>query len=99
MNAVNLFLMVFVLHMTGSMVIAMVEKTPYLWAAYEVASALGTVGLTTGITSTLSRLSQCLLIGMMYIGRVGVLSISLGFLTRKKDGLDLKYPRFNIMIG
>lgn len=99
MNAVNLFLMVFVLHMTGSMLIARMDKVPYLWAAFEMASAMGTVGLTTGITSTLSRLSQCLLIAMMYIGRVGVLSISLGFLTRKKDSLDIKYPRFNIMIG
>jgi len=58
MNAVNLFLMVFLLHMAGSMLIARMDQIPYLWAAYETASALGTVGLTTGITSTLSRLSQ-----------------------------------------
>jgi len=99
MNAVNLFLVVLVLHMAGSMFIAMADQVPYLEAAYETASALGTVGLTTGLTPGLSRLSHALLIAMMYTGRVGVLSISLGFLTRNKDTLDIKYPKFDIMIG
>ena len=99
MNAVILFLMVFALHIGGSMVMALVEDAPFLDAAFEVASALGTVGLSTGLTPGLSRLSHTMLILFMYTGRVGVLSISLGFLTRNKDTLHIKYPKFDIMIG
>ena len=65
----------------------------------ETASALGTVGLTTGITPYLARPAQALLAVMMYAGRVGVLSFSIAFLNRKKDSLHIKYPEFSIMIG
>ena len=99
MNAVNLFLMVFTLLMSGSMFISLVDGVPYLHAAFETASALGTVGLTTGITSTLSWASRAVLILCMYLGRVGVLSVSIGFLTGKSESMKIKYPEFSIMIG
>ena len=75
------------------------DGVPFLPAAFETASALGTVGLTTGLTPGLSRASQVLLILFMYTGRVGVLSFSIGFLTRPKDTLDIRYPEFSIMVG
>ncbi len=99
MNAVNLFLMVFLLVLAGSMTIALWEGVPFLEAAYETASAIGTVGLTTGLTPGLSRLSQGLLILLMYTGRVGVLSVSLAFLIRPRDRAKVRYPKFDIMIG
>ena len=72
---------------------------PYLDAAFEVASAMGTVGLTTGITPDLSLFSHLLLIFLMYVGRVGILSFSIAFLTRSLYPAKIKYPEFNIMIG
>ena len=75
------------------------EGLPYLDCAFEVASAMGTVGLTTGITPTLSTFSQSLIILLMYTGRVGVLSFSIAVMTRSKAQAKIKYPDINIMIG
>lgn len=99
MDAVTLFLLVLALWTCGSMVISVADSVPFLHAAYETASALGTVGLTTGITPTLSRASHILLILLMYTGRVGGLSLSLAFLAGRKVADKIKYPEFHVMIG
>ena len=99
MSAVTLFLVVLFLFLTGSMLISVTHEATFLQAAYEAASALGTVGLTTGITPHLARPAQMLLALMMYTGRVGVLSFSIAFLSRKKDSLPITYPEFSIMVG
>ncbi len=99
LNAMTLALVMLFLFLLGSMLISTVEDLPYLDCAYEVASAMGTVGLTTGITPTLSTLSQTLIIVLMYTGRVGVLSFSIAVVTRSKFPAKLKYPDMNVMIG
>ena len=99
MNAITLFLMVSFLFFTGSMLISVTHEATFLQAAYETASALGTVGLTTGITPHLTWPAQALLIVLMYAGRVGILSFSIAFLNRRKDSLHIKYPAFSVMIG
>ena len=83
----------------SSMAIAIVDQVPYLWAAYEAASAMGTVGLTVGITPELSTFSHLVLIAMMYLGRVGILSFSIAFLGRGKEVRKISYPNTNVMIG
>ncbi len=97
--ALTLVLVVGFLFIVFSMAVALADQTPYLQAAYEVASALGTVGLTTGITAGLSPLSHALLIAMMYLGRVGVLSFSIAFLTGSGGANKISYPETNVMIG
>jgi trk system potassium uptake protein TrkH len=52
---------------------------------FEVASALGTVGLSTGITGELSTLGKILIIILMFIGRVGVLTFGFALLRQKED--------------
>ena len=99
LNAMTLALVMLFLFLVGSMVISTVEDLPYLDCAFEVASAMGTVGLTTGITPTLSVFSQALIILLMYMGRVGVLSFSIAFITRGGRAAKIKYPEINIMIG
>ena len=99
LNAMTLALVMLFLFLLGSMVISTAEDLPYLDCAFEVASAMGTVGLTTGITPTLSGFSQSLLILLMYMGRVGVLSVSIAFITRGRRPAKIKYPEMNVMIG
>lgn len=65
---------------------------------YESASALGTVGLTLGLTPELSSIGKILIMIMMYLGRVGPLTVMLA-LTRKKKKSGYKYPEGKILIG
>jgi len=99
MNALTLTLTVAMVFLAASMLISLADDIPYLQAAFETASAMGTVGLSTGITVTLSGFSRILLICLMYLGRVGILSFSIAFLTRRTAISRIKYPTFEIMIG
>lgn len=65
---------------------------------FETASASGTVGLTMGITTGLSKISRMILIILMYGGRIGGLSLLLVFAERKKEA-PLKRPIEKILIG
>lgn len=99
LNAMTLALMVVLMFIVGSITLSAREGLPYIDCAFEVASALGTVGLTTGITPRLNLLSQGLLILFMYLGRVGVLSFSVAFLTRARKEAKIRYPNVDILIG
>lgn len=99
LNAMTLALVMLFLFLLGSMVISTAEKLPYLDCAFEVASAMGTVGLTTGLTPGLSPFSQTLIILLMYLGRVGVLSFSIALMTRRRRSGKISYPEMNVMIG
>ena len=99
LNAMTLTIMVMFMFIASSMVLATVEGIPYMDMAYEVASAMGTVGLSTGITTALSPFSQVWVIALMYLGRVGILSFSLGFIIHRSSLVKIKYPEMNIMVG
>ncbi len=64
----------------------------------EVFSAIGTVGISTGITRDVTLASKCLLILLMYSGRIGSMSFALSF-TEKKQGSLVKLPIERITIG
>ena len=98
-NAMSLALIMLFLFLLGSITISLAENVHYLDAAFETASALGTVGVTTGITPSLSPFSQTILITLMYLGRVGVFSVSVAFLTRSQGIARVKYPYLDVMIG
>lgn len=69
----------------------------FIDALFEITSAFGTVGLSTGITSTLSVGSKLLSILIMYIGRLGPLTVAtLWYFTK---GERTEYPEGNIAIG
>lgn len=66
---------------------------------FEATSAIGTVGLSTGITSSLSFLGKCVVIGLMMLGRIGPLSIGLAiFFNKKTDEIDLWKTRYEDII-
>ncbi len=81
-----------------TVIILAVEKLPLSDALFEVVSAIGTVGLTTGITQSLSALSKIILMFLMLAGRVGVLSVALVF-SRKKGIAPLDRPTEKITVG
>ena len=65
---------------------------------FEVVSAFGTVGLSMGITASLSSLSQLLIIAMMYIGRVGIILLIAAIIGDPRPS-TIKYPEENLLIG
>lgn len=98
LDAVTLTVTVFALLIFGSMALSVLDGVPMLEAGYEVASALGTVGLSMGVTPGLSAGSSLLIILYMFLGRVGILSFSIAFLIRRADS-KLRYPDAQMLIG
>ena len=99
LSAVTLLLAVMMLFLAASIAIAVLDDVPYLAAAYETASAMATVGVTTGITPSLGTASHIILIILMYLGRVGFVSFSLAFLAQNPAKSKISYPEANVMIG
>ena len=83
---------------TGSYLVSIMEPhLPFMDILFEITSAFGTVGLSTGITPNLCDGSKILSILIMYIGRLGPLTIaSLWYFTK---GERVSYPEGNIAIG
>ncbi len=93
-----IFLMALVIVLFSSyLLILMDPHIPLLDALFEMTSAFGTVGLSTGITSGLSLGSKLLSIVIMYIGRLGPLTIATLWYFSK--GERVSYPEGNIAIG
>ena len=82
----------------GGLFISAYENLPLSSCLYETASALGTVGLTLGITPQLHIPSQLILISLMYLGRVGSLTLMYAALSGKKI-INTKLPLEKITIG
>jgi trk system potassium uptake protein TrkH len=97
-NAAAIFLLYIVLFLGGGMVISAIEDLPMLYCLYETASAVGTVGLTLGITPTLGILSKTILIVLMFVGRVGGLTLIYAALGGNKKQVS-KLPLDKITVG
>lgn len=100
-SATTLALTALLFFLFGSMFLSLFDAIPFMDAGFEVASALGTVGLTVGITPTLSIPCRVFLILFMYLGRVGILSCSIAFSTLRSAAREtkIKYPVTDVMIG
>ena len=73
------------------------EKIPFLPLAFEVVSAFGTVGLSMGITGQLSDLGEVLLSMVMFVGRIGPLTLF--FLLMKPKKVNYRYPYDQVLTG
>ena len=66
---------------------------------YETVSAIATVGLSTGLTASVNVLSKLILIVLMFFGRVGIMTISLGFLLSDRAEERYRWADTKVMIG
>ena len=99
LDAMTIAFIMIVLAMFGGIFISATSPIGFTDALYESVSALATVGLTAGVTGCLSIPAQLLIIVYMYFGRVGVLTISLGFLMGDKAEERFRYAETNLLIG
>ena len=99
MNAMTIVAIVIGLAVFGGVFISATSPVGFTDALYESVSALATVGLTAGVTGNLSIAAQILIIVFMYFGRVGVLTISLGFLMGTEAEERFQYAQTDVLIG
>lgn len=97
-NASAIFFMYFVLFFTSGILISGIENLPLLTCLFETASAIGTVGLTLGITSKLSLASRIILMMLMFFGRVGGLTLIYAALP-SSDANNARMPLEKISVG
>ena len=97
-TAATILTMYLALFFGGAVFISVYENLPLSSCLYETASAVGTVGLTLGITPQLHIPSQAVLIALMYLGRVGGLTLIYAAVSSKKSG-NAKLPQERITIG
>ncbi len=97
-SASALLMMYVTLFLVGGLVISMAEQLPMSVCLFEAASAIGTVGLTLGITPQLGIVSRGVLIALMFCGRVGGLTI-LYAASPGKSQCTAKLPQEKIMVG
>ena len=97
-NAATIAMLYFSLFFCGGIAISVYEDLPLLDCLYEAASAVGTVGLTLGITPELHIFSQVVLIILMYLGRVGGLTLIYAVFSGRNKG-NAKLPLEKITVG
>ena len=97
-NAATIAMLYFTLFFCGGIAISVYEGLPLLDCLYEAASAVGTVGLTLGITPGLHIFSQVVLIMLMYLGRVGGLTLIYAVFSRRNKE-NARLPLEKITVG
>ena len=96
-KAAAILMMYIMLFVGGALVISVAENLPIGVCLFETASAVGTVGLSLGLTPELGIISQCILMILMFIGRVGGLTII--FAAVSKNKASARFPQENITVG
>ena len=95
-NAATIVALYIILFFIGGIAISSIEHLPLLDCLFETASAVGTVGLTLGITPTLGIPSQLILILLMFFGRVGGLTLIYAAISIKQNGVKLPLEKITV---
>ncbi|WP_343910782.1 TrkH family potassium uptake protein [Aquimarina litoralis] len=82
----------------GTFILSFTESFSFEQILFEVASALGTVGLSTGITSELSEIGKLIIIILMFIGRLGVLTFGLAIWSKSVVNGEDQVPEEDIAV-
>ncbi len=98
-KAVTVLFITLTVAASAIIILSITENAPFMDILFEVFSALGTVGLTLGLTPNLSFFGKIIIMILMFIGRIGPLAIVLTLSGNKKHGSGIVYPAANILIG
>lgn len=97
-SASVVLLMYLSLFLTGGLAISRMEGLPVLDCLFEAASAIGTVGLSLGITPGLSAVSRLILVALMFFGRVGGLTLVFAAVSSRQGNIA-RLPQERITVG
>lgn len=98
-DAMTITFITVMLSLFGGMLICTAAPVSFLDGWFEAVSAICTVGLSAAGTANLGILAQSIIIAFMYFGRVGILTLSLGFLMGNKARDRFQYADTNLLIG
>lgn len=99
-RAVSVIMIQLVIVLAGTLSVSALSGCGVMEAAYEVFSAVDTVGISLGITPALDTVSKLLLMLMMYLGRVGTLTVTYALMVNLRDVRSaVSYPDANMLIG
>lgn len=103
-RALCVFLLAFALIIAASLIISTAEygrlqTEGFLNQLYEIASALGTVGLSVGVTAAASPVTRGVLCLLMFVGRVGFMTAALSLSAGRQDQDVIRFPSADIMVG
>ncbi len=98
-NAVTMLIIGVTLIFTGALVLLACDDVPFSASLFEATSAFCTVGLTVGITTSLSAVSHLTLIALMFLGRVGVLTLGVAVLMGQQSEASIRYPETQVFVG
>lgn len=99
LDAMTIASIMIMLALFGGIFICATSPVGFTDGLYESISALATVGVTAGVTTSLSVAAKILMIVYMYFGRIGVLTISMGFLMGDRAQERFRYAHTNLLIG
>ena len=100
-RAMVIFIVFFLTFLTGLLGLSITDpEAPFLLLVFEVVSALGTVGVTANLTPTISQAGQIILMFLMFMGRIGPLTILLSLTEKKnKTKKTYKYAEASLLVG
>ena len=98
MKSLIVTLMAVILVFVSTLILTVTEKHSLLELLFEVCSAFGTTGLSMGITPDLSTIGKSVIILLMFIGRIGIVTL-LYLFGRKEIEANYHYPKERIIIG
>lgn len=79
------------------LILSITERAPILSVAFEVFSAFGTVGLSMGLTGALTDIGKCVVIFVMFFGKLGPLTLA--FSLARRQVAKVRYPSEDILAG
>ncbi len=100
-RSLSIVIVSFMICISGLFLLSVSENIDLVDLVFEVFSAFATVGLTAGVTPILSVSGKIIVILLMYIGRIGPITMVLLFASRynSKKGKDIVYAKENVLIG
>ena len=100
-RAICISMISFFIIINGLLILTLTENKPFIDLVFETFSAFGTVGVSANVTPTLTNLGKIIVILLMYIGRIGPLTMVLIFIKQytNKEGKGIIYPSGEILIG
>ncbi|MGN0107391.1 MAG: potassium transporter TrkG, partial [Hominilimicola sp.] len=100
LHAMSILVLWLIFVIAGSVFVSLADNQPVLNSMYEVASAYSTVGLSVGVSESASVFTKILMIIYMFFGRVGIMTISVIFISGAgNNNTGIKYPESDFFVG